>query len=564
MFSTYHGGDRFDDARGVAVDANGFVYVVGQSDSRDLSGDPVGGKPLTSAVFRGYLTKYGPDGREVVWRKWIGGSSNTVANAVAVDHLGDIFVAGTTGARDLPLKNPVQDKQPGLNIAFLMKFNADGELLFSTYFGGERNEEGKALAVDAQNNVYLAGRATSTTMPTVNALQAKFGGSEDGFVAKYSATDLRLAYATYVGGDGADQIHSIAVGPDDSLYVTGETMSAGMATPNAYIRQMPSWSSFVARIKPDGTGLEYFTYIGWRGGYTTARTIAVDNQGRAWVGGHTSVKEMPTTDGALQRGYAGGLRDGFFLRLSDDGQRSDYTSYFGGGNASGPGDPDEYISALKIDAYGHLHIAGQTNSPSIPYLFREAQNYFAGAFDNFLARVDIENNQVIYSTWWGGAKQDSPASIALGPGEAVTVVGSTESTDTPVTESAVQKQLGSASGDGFAMQFCDPWPSYVFTGEWNHEFEYVKGSGVIPEAREIEVVTGCRQKFPIENNAPEVEGGGDWLKVTADGEMLPMKLKLELSNLDSLAAGEYKVFIRVRVPDAYHPLLEIPVVLRVS
>lgn len=563
-FSTYHGGDRFDDARSVAVDANGFVYVVGQSDSRDLSGDPVGGKPLTFAVFKAYLTKYSPDGREIVWRKWIGGSSNTVANAVAVDRNGGLFVAGTTGARDLPLKNPVQDTQTGLNIAFLMKFSPDGDLLFSTYFGGERNEEGKALAIDSHSDIYLAGRATSTTMPTANALQPRFGGSEDGFIAKYNGSDLTLAYATYLGGEGADQIHAIAVGPDDSLYVTGETMSPGRATAEAYVTQMPSWSSFAARIKPDGSALEYFTYIGWRGGYSTARAIAVDTEGRAWIGGHTSVKELPTTEGAIQRGYAGGLRDGFFLRLAADGQKADYVSYFGGGNASGPGDPDEYIAGIKIDAHGHLHIAGQTNSPSLPYVFREAQNYHAGGFDNFLARLDIETGQVRYSTWWGGARQDAPAAIALGPGEAVTVVGATQSDDMPVTENAVQVQLGSTSGDAFAMQFCDPWPAFWSPSDWNREFTYVKGSGELPEAQQLHLFTGCRQSFPIENNMPEVEGGSDWFHLTADAETLPLKLKIELSNLDSLEPGEYKVFIRVRVPDAYHPLLEIPVLLRVS
>ena len=112
-----------------------------------------------------------------------------------------------------------------------MKFNAGGELLFSTYFGGDRNEEGLALAIDSQNNVYLAGRATSTNLPVKNALQPQIGGGgHDGFIAKYTP-DYQLAYATYLGGaSGTDNIYSIAIGHDDSLYVTGENMSAGMAT----------------------------------------------------------------------------------------------------------------------------------------------------------------------------------------------------------------------------------------------------------------------------------------------------------------------------------------------
>ena len=88
VFSTYHGGDRNDDAVAVAVDAAGFIYVVGETESRNLEATPVGGKPLTSAVFNGYLTKYAPQGKEVVWRTLIGGSSNSVPHAVALDKAG--------------------------------------------------------------------------------------------------------------------------------------------------------------------------------------------------------------------------------------------------------------------------------------------------------------------------------------------------------------------------------------------------------------------------------------------------------------------------------------------
>ena len=207
VFSTYLGGDRNDDAGAVAVDASGAIYVAGESESRDLQGNPVGGKPLTAAVFKGYLTKYTPDGRKVAWRALIGGSSNTVPHAVALDRAGNVYVAGTTGARDLPLMKPVQDKQTGLNIAFLMKFNPEGELLFSTYFGGDRNEEGLALAIDSKGNIYLAGRATSTNLPVKNALQSTIaGGGQDGFIAKYTP-DYQLAYATYLGGTAGHRQH---------------------------------------------------------------------------------------------------------------------------------------------------------------------------------------------------------------------------------------------------------------------------------------------------------------------------------------------------------------------
>ena len=218
IFSTYLGGDRTDDAVSVAVDQHGQTYVAGRTDSRDFSGKGFGDINLNFAVPKAYLTKYSADGKQILWSHIIGGSSNTRANAVAVDRLGNVYLAGTTGARDFPLMKPVQDKQTGLNIAFLMKFDSDGKLLFSTYLGGDRNEEGLAIAVDSQFNIYLAGRASSTNFPVKNALQPQMaGGGQDAFIARFTS-DYRLAWATYFGGaSGTDNIYAIAIGPDDAL-----------------------------------------------------------------------------------------------------------------------------------------------------------------------------------------------------------------------------------------------------------------------------------------------------------------------------------------------------------
>ena len=551
VFSTYQGGDRNDDATAVAVDAAGFIYVAGESESRDLQGTPVGGKPLTAAVFKGYLTKYAADGKKVEWRALIGGSSNTVPHAVALDKDGNVYVAGTTGARDLPLMKPVQDKQTGLNIAFLMKFNAGGELLFSTYFGGDRNEEGLALAIDSQNNVYLAGRATSTNLPVKNALQPQIGGGgQDGFIAKYTP-DYQLAYATYLGGSsGTDNIYSIAIGPDDALYVSGENMSAGMATKDAYVPQPPSYSSYLAKITPSGDAIAYFTYIGWKGGYTKAQAVAIDALGRAYVTGHTTSKQVPTTTGAIQPNYAGGFRDAFLLRLNTEGTAAEYLTYLGG-SFTGASDPDETAAAVRIDSHGYVYVAGETSSSDFPG-HRSVQSRHGGAQDAYLIRLDLENSQIVYSTFWGGGKKDGALAVALGPGEAATFVGESYSDDFPLLN-AVQSKLGS-NNDSFVAQICDPW----LNASYSPSFGYVIG-GDRPQTAEVSVSSGCTKKF----EATEVASDQPWLSAVADGTTVPMKVKFDV-NTAGLAPGTYEATVRITVEEAFKKTLTIPVVLTVS
>lgn len=553
VFSTLQGGDRNDDAQSVAVDQAGFIYVTGETESRNLEATPVGGKPLTGAVFNGYLTKYAPGGKEIVWRQLIGGSSNTVPHAVILDRDSNIWVAGTTGARDLPLMKPVQDKQTGLNIAFLMKFDPQGKLLFSTYFGGNRNEEGLALASDAQGAVYLAGRASSTDLPVKNALQpAMAGGGQDGFVAKYTA-DYQLAWATYLGGtDGTDNIFAIAVGPDGGVYVTGETMSPGLPTPNAWMKTQGSYSSYLAKLSPAGDKIEYYTYIGFKGGYTRAQALAIDAQGRALVSGYTSSKQLPVTENALQKEFAGGFRDAFLLRLSADGSAADYLSYIGG-RFNGQTDPDETAPALAIDTHGHVYVGGQTSSSDF-LRSRALQDNAGGVEDAWLLRLDIDNSRVIFSTLFGGAKKDTLLGLALGPGENVTVVGEAYSVDLPLLN-AVQSKLGS-NNDAWIGQICDPWP-----GAWtpNPEMTWTQGTDPLQPVY-VEVWSGCTQKFPA---TAEIVSDQPWVTLTADQSTLPMKLKLDL-NTAELQPGEYTARVRVSVPDSYLQTVELPLKLTVA
>lgn len=553
VFSTYHGGDRNDDAAGVAVDNAGNIYVTGESESMNVPQTPLGGKPLTFAVSKGYLTKYAPGGKEVLWRIQIGGSSNTVPRAIALDGEGNVFVAGSTGARDLPLKNAVQTTNVGLNIAFLMKFNPKGELQFSTLFGGERNDDPRALATDSAGNVYMAGRATSTTFPVKNALQAKHAGSDDGFIAKF-AGDGKLIYSTFLGGNSVDNITAIAVGPDDALHITGESWSAGLSTPGALVPLVQVYSSFAAKLAPEGDRVLYYTYLGWRGGYTLSKAIHVDADGRAWIGGHTSSKQLPTTPDAFQPAFGGGMRDGFALRLTADGTKTDYVTYFGGG-FSGPADPDEVVTALRIDARGHLHLAGHTNSRDLP-THRAMQRDFGGAYDSFFARLDVAGRQLIYSTHWGGTKNDAAQAIAFGPGEAVTLVGETFSADlAPVN--AVQTKIGSTN-DAFVTQVCEAFPFAWSPQGFVGALDYTIGQPR-PAVIDVEIHSACPQAFPATVTLPDAS----WLKVEGVGTTLPMKLKLTLDPT-GLVAGEYTATIRVTVPDAFQPVLDVPVTLRVA
>src|SRR5207247_8741378 len=100
---------------------------------------------------------------------------------------------------------------------------AGSALLYSTYPRGSGWDHGHGIAVDAAGSAYVTGQTNSTNFPTVNPLQAAYGGGYfgDAFVSKLNAAGSALLYSTYLGGSGNDYGSGIAVDAAGSAYVTG-------------------------------------------------------------------------------------------------------------------------------------------------------------------------------------------------------------------------------------------------------------------------------------------------------------------------------------------------------
>ncbi len=128
----------------------------------------------------------------------MGGNTNDSGNAIAVDSLGNIDLAGETNSSNFPL---VAALQPyfGATDAFILKMNAGGSTLkYSTYFGGSRDDHATAIALDSSGNAYVAGRTTSSDFPGTSALQPGFGGNVDAFSRLWTRRcHLRVQPPTY-------------------------------------------------------------------------------------------------------------------------------------------------------------------------------------------------------------------------------------------------------------------------------------------------------------------------------------------------------------------------------
>jgi hypothetical protein len=268
VYSTYLGGNRRDVAFAIAVDVFGNAYVTGATRSRNFptmkplqsdfagdDGDPFGGDA--------FVAKLSPTGSQIVYSTYLGGAGDDVGISIAVDGGGNAYVTGLTDSTNFPTASPLQSSNRGFSEVFVAKLNVTGSALtYSTYLGGNGDDFGSGIAVDAAGNVHVTGYTTSTNFPTANPLQPTFGGGIcpadsmgnlvscfDAFVSKLNPAGSALIYSTYFGGNSHDLGSSIVVDGGGNAYVTGFTSSTNfpMASP---LQPMlgGTFDAFIAKI----------------------------------------------------------------------------------------------------------------------------------------------------------------------------------------------------------------------------------------------------------------------------------------------------------------------------
>ncbi|MBM3494591.1 MAG: hypothetical protein FJX72_09790, partial [Armatimonadetes bacterium] len=367
IYSTYVGSGSADDfANGIAVDATGAVYLVGQSK---------GGIPTTSGAFAptprgardGFVVKLNPTGSSVVWGTYLGGSTDDAANAIALGGAGACYVVGQTLSTNFPTTAGAFQTAPvGQWDAFATKLDPSGaSLQYSTYLGGEAADYAYGVGLDILGYAYITGSTGSVLYPvTTGVFQTDNAGGFDAFVTKLDPSGASLAYSTFVGGYGDDHGYGIAVDPGGAAYIGGPTNSAAFpATPGALRTTCAGGmaDSFVAKLDSAGSALAYATYVGGPLGSFEEQVIwgiAVAASGEACVVGATESTAFPTTPGAFRSALAG-QSDAFFGVLDPSGSALSYATYLGGTGL-------DTAYAVTLDAEGSAYAVGVTTSAGFP------------------------------------------------------------------------------------------------------------------------------------------------------------------------------------------------------
>jgi hypothetical protein len=306
-YSTFLGGSSGDDdARAVATDSAGNVYVTGSTTSTNFQTvaamQPTAGTldPL-SGMSDVFVSKFNPSGTALIFSTYLGGTNDDDANSIAVDVNGNVLVGGSTTSTDFPttqgtFRRTCTTSPEGCADAFAAEINPSGSLfIYSTYLGGTGVDEVRGVAFDAVGSSYVTGRTTSEDFP-LTPLAYSTDPAAGGFVMKLTAGGTIL-YSTYfrtIFGPADPQ--GIAVDTLGNAYVTGGIVNIGSAT---------GVDVFLTKLNPTGTGFLYTQTIR-AGKDDLAKAVVLDAAGNAYVVGETNSINFPATPGVPQVSFGGG------------------------------------------------------------------------------------------------------------------------------------------------------------------------------------------------------------------------------------------------------------------
>jgi hypothetical protein len=442
-YSTYLGGRGNDEGNAITVDSAGNAYVIGFTDSLNFPMANAAQSAFGGGLQDVFVSKLDPTGTRLLYSTYIGGNGQDNGSSIAVDSAGNAYVTGYTGSTNFPVMNALQPAKAGRFNAFVAKLSPTGGLLYSTHLGGSIGDYGSSIAVDSSGNVYVAGVATSPNFPLAGAIQTAPGGAADVYVTKLNPAGNQLVYSTYLGGAGDDGATSLAVDSAGNLYVTGVTTSNNFRTASP-LQAAHGGGFFDAFVAKLNPAGTQLVYSTYLGGSGEDRgfRIAVDPAGNAYVTGDTDSPNFPTAN-ALQRNYAGGV-DAFVAKVNPSGTALTYSTYLGGTSIEGG-------TAIAVDSAGSAYVTGFTGSTNFPTVAPLQQAFGGGSFDGFVAKLNAAGSAMDYSTYLGGSGIDSGFGIAADASGNAYVMGLTDSTNFPLAN-AFQQTNGGGTADLFVAK----------------------------------------------------------------------------------------------------------------
>lgn len=463
----------------IASDDLGNAYVTGWYDGAGFPTKPGNYDASYNTNTDVVVFKMRPDGTDIVYGTYIGGSSGERGYGITIDNTGNAYVTGNTGSANFPVTAGAFDVafNAGQSQPFLLKLNAAGSaLVYSTFLGDQGAGEG--VVINNAGEAFVTGRINSATFPTTAGCYDNTfnGGLGDVFVTKFNAGGSAILYSTYVGGSndatgagtigwndfgGSDIGCRIALDPVGDVYVTGFTTASDFpTTPGCYDPTLNNAAGtnngdgILFKLSLNGAGAADMKYSTYFGGSSNDQSfdIAVNAAGEAFVTGITLSNNFPTTPGSYDPSYNAPCTTAsynvFLVKMNTTGTALVYSTFVGGNGIGMSVQVNAKDQAYVNVAYPTRAIpltggaCGTLND--VPMLTCSYKRIVTNGTGVALYKFNNTGSKLLFTAWIGGSNIDGDfgnthiSLVKNGCNEDVVMTTVTHSSDFPTTVGAFQ------------------------------------------------------------------------------------------------------------------------------
>ncbi len=378
LFSTFLGGSANEESwekTRIGLDPDGNIYVTGLTESNDFPTTPGaydtthnGPLGVGNASRDVFITKFLPDGSDIVYSTYVGGSDRDQGMSLAVNSAGEAYVTGFTFSSDFPTTPGAYDESPnGERNVFALRLNAEGtSLVYSTVIGGASKDWAWDMVLDGSGDLYVAGATSSADYPTTPGAYQTISTGGDGFITRLSADGSSLVGSTLfgkTGGTGSNIVLSLERDADGNIWIAGETDATMLPTNSLSFLssyQGGTADAWLAQISPALGSLVYCSYVGGSSDEPEGH-VAVDSLGNVYLGGRTKSSNFPLTPGAADSVFGGdGINTGesYMVKIDPGTIQVHYLSLF-----------DQEMQAL-YSSIGHDYLTADLDGDGLPDRFQ--------------------------------------------------------------------------------------------------------------------------------------------------------------------------------------------------
>lgn len=447
-FSTFAGGGARDFGETVTEDEYGNIYILGHTESSNF---PVTNDAFQTAYRGGgdlFLMKF-DENHNLLWSTLIGGSSAEYPKNLKY-FKDKLYVVSDTRSSNFPTTNDSYQKgHKGDYDGTIMKFSLDGKLLYSTMLGSNNYDVVDDIVIDEDENYWVTGRCYGTNFPVTNdAMQKTRKTGVDSFISKFDK-DNNLIYSTYIGGNDDDFTMDLAINRfSKTIAVVGYTSS----------NDFPLVGTPISYEKKGGydTFLSFFNYEGemiWSSyfgdeGNEYGEHIVSDNEDGFYFRQFTNSKKTKRTYNKFMEENPGSYSS-YLGRVNFEGEL-DWGTYYGGSGTDSQNNTINKGGDIAVDENSNVLITGFTESSDLFTTDKAYKKQLEGATDAYIAVFD-KRGIIIQSSYFGGQYGEDGRGVYISDDKLI-ITGSTESQDYPVTDDAIQKNKSSGK-DGFISVF---------------------------------------------------------------------------------------------------------------